>query len=44
MGTSEEWFKGKVLGIVAGSDPNNPEFSVEYEGEEYFEDEGGRRG
>lgn len=38
VGTSEEWFKGKVLGMVAGSDSNNPEFSVEYE-EEYREDD-----
>lgn len=29
----EEWFRGKVLGQVPGSDPENPEFSVEYEGE-----------
>ena len=31
---SEEWFKGKVLAIVPESDPQNPEFSVEYEDDE----------
>ena len=30
VGDSEEWFKGKVLGILPGSNPENPEFSVEY--------------
>ena len=34
-----KWIRRKVLGIVAGSDPNNSEFSVEYEGEEYYEDD-----
>ena len=34
VGHSEEWFKGKVLAIVPESNPQNPEFSVEYEDHE----------
>lgn len=39
VGCCEEWFKGKVLSIVPGSDPSNPEFSVEYEGEKECDEE-----
>ena len=30
VGDCEEWFSGKVLGVVPDSDTNNPQFSVEY--------------
>lgn len=40
VGSCKEWFKGKVLAIVPElSDPSNPEFSVEYEGEKECDEE-----
>ena len=37
VGNSDEWFKGKVLGVVSESNPENPDFSVEYEGERCYD-------